>query len=134
MNNTVEFPPDEKYIDLICRLQEINDNKRHLKLTTGNCGIFAIALKKIFNDGELLNLQNCCHILYMRNGKIYDGEALYQSIEDLKDSEWGDYMKKIETIPILDKDIEMHIKDLTNYNMEPEEFIEIIKDILQIGD
>lgn len=134
MNNKVEFPPDEKYIDLICRLSEINKNERYLNLTTGNCGVFAIALKKIFDDGELINLEEGCHVLYKRGNKIYDGESLYQSIEDLRDSFWGKYMRRVETIPILDNYMEQHIKNQTNYNMEPEEFIEIIKETLQIGD
>ena len=81
-----EFPSDNKYIEVVHTL-----DKWQLRLTTGNCGIFAVALQEVFQTGTLFTVGDFAHILLKHNGKFYDGETIYPSIEELKLSHWGQY-------------------------------------------
>jgi hypothetical protein len=82
----MNFPSDEKYLEFV---QNLNHFK--LRLSTGNCGIYAYALQEVFEEGHLFNIGNFSHILLERNGKFYDGEQIYESLDSLINSRWGEY-------------------------------------------
>ena len=83
----MNFPTDEKYLEFVHSL-----NKRKLRLSNGNCGIYAFALKQVFDEGSLFNIGAFTHVLLERDGKFYDGEKIYNSLDDLKnDYNWREY-------------------------------------------
>ena len=81
------FPTDEQYLKFVEGL-----DKRKLNLCTGNCGVFAFALKEVFKTGELFKVGTFSHVLLKYNDQFYDGEGIYRSIDDLYDSKWGQYV------------------------------------------
>lgn len=120
----MNFPPDEKYLKFVNKLVERDD----LRLTNGNCGIFAYALKEVFKSGTLFNVGGFHHILLQYNNKFYDGESIYESLEDLKNSRWGEYFDP-DGGELIDNDETYDtIKNHTAYSGCKDDFIKIIRD------
>jgi len=129
----MKVPTDEEYKEFVEKL-----DAEKLRLTCGNCGIFAYALQKVFEIGDIFSIQKGCHLLLKYNDKYYDGENVY-TWEELIDSEWGTYLLPFDEehskFQILDfeEDAQLieEIKKETTWSIEPEEFIEIIKNNLK---
>jgi hypothetical protein len=60
---------------------KVKDIYRDFKLTSGNCGVFAIALKEIINDGELYGFDRTYHIVLKLEDKYLDGTGIYTKEE-----------------------------------------------------
>lgn len=123
----MNFPTDEKYLEFVYSL-----DRYHLRLSSGNCGIYAFALKQVFNEGLLFNIGNFSHVLLERDGKFYDGEGIYNSLNDLAtSSHWKNYYKENYDHYKLEKndpkDTYKKIKDNTCCDRNKEFFIDLIK-------
>lgn len=59
-------------------LKEIKDNDlvKKLRLTSGNCGVFAAALKRQLGRGEILNINHGAHLCLLVDGMCIDGEGI----------------------------------------------------------
>ena len=127
----MNFPTDEKYLDFVESL-----NKEKLRLTCGNCGIFAFALKEVFNDGVFYNVGGFAHVLLERNNKFYDGEKIYNSIDDLEGSRWGKWFDDDDDPHRLNAaDPETAYKEIqngTSCSLGKEYFIRLMKEKFEI--
>jgi len=80
------------------------------KFFHGNCGNFAIALKRVLGGGELVGVYDeheydgLSHVAYKLDGIYYDGDGALTKTE-LKENEKEDHpSKKIEIIEGIDED------------------------------
>ena len=126
MKSNLKFPTDDEYLEFVTEL-----DKCKLRLTSGNCGIFAYALKEVFQTGELFNTGGFCHILLEHDGKYYDGEGIYNSFEELQDSHWGNYIRDLNDYDDLvncdNNEAYDRILEGTCHTLGKEFFIELIK-------
>jgi len=115
--DTLPFPSNIKYMRIINSLPKLN-------LTTGNCGIFAFAIKEIFGEGKIIatvsGSGNIGHVLLLRNGLYYDGINIYTYKKFAK--EWLESKDEI----VENIDIE-EIKEGTFCNMTVKEMKEEIQ-------
>jgi len=123
----MNFPTDEKYLEFVHSL-----DRHELRLSNDNCGIYAFALKQVFDEGRLFNIGDFSHILLERNGKFYDGERIYNSFNDLTNhSHWEEYYEENYDHYELEKDAPENaynkIKTNTCCNRDKEFFINLIK-------
>lgn len=71
--------------------------KEKLKLNSGNCGIFAIALKRIFGKGKLVAVlsdqepEMFIHVALNIEDKYYDGEGIKSKEELVNDNYIADW-------------------------------------------
>ncbi len=107
-------------IDLERVLAEIKEKDLvgRLRLVTGNCGVFAIALKRLLQKGELYNIGNGAHVLLklVRNSYV-DGVGIHTGNELRKIwGRWGSGK--------IDNDEDVIIKQTANsYSIEEMEEI-----------
>lgn len=125
IKNMNRFPTDEEYEEFVKKLQP---HRWKLRLTNGNCGIFAYALKEVFETGELFCIDGFCHVLLKYEKKFYDGVRLYHSYNELKNSGWGNYINDNDknTEILKDNDALSKIKNCTCNDRKVEDFIQII--------
>ena len=127
----MNFPTDEKYLDFVESL-----NKHKLRLTCGNCGIFAFALKEVFDDGMFYNVGGFAHVLLERDNKFYDGERIYNSINDLEGSRWGEWFDDDDDpYRLNEEDPETAYEEIqreTSCSLGKEYFIELMKEKFEI--
>jgi len=121
------FPTDKEYKKFVQKL-----NQAKLRLTCGNCGIFAFALKEVFKDGQLFNIGDFSHILLEHDNKFYDGKKIYKSFDELrKDTHWNYYYEdEYDHYDLEENDPNntyKKIKRNTCYSIDKEYFINIIK-------
>jgi len=81
-----------RMINLKRILREIKKGKLvdRLRLTTGNCGCFAIALRHLLNDGDLFDFGHCAHVVLKLGDRYVDGTGIY-SLTGIKEQweRWG---------------------------------------------
>ena len=85
----VILEPDK--IQVILNQIKEHDLVNKLHLTTGNCGVFAIALKHLTGLGELYGINSHCHIVLKLARRLYvDGTGM-MNVRELKEewSSWG---------------------------------------------
>lgn len=72
-------------------LQEIkgHDLVEKLRLTMGNCGCFAIALRHLLKTGDLFDLGHCAHVVLKLGDRYVDGTGIY-SLEGILE-QWGSW-------------------------------------------
>lgn len=118
------FPTDKEYETFVKKLEP---HQWKLRLTNGNCGIFAYALKEVFETGELFSINGFCHVLLKYEEKFYDGIHLYRSYDELKDSRWGKYIDDDnENIEILDDSALTRIENNTSNDRPVQDFVQLI--------
>lgn len=88
----MNFPTDEEYKRFIEFIETLD--KDELRLCTGNCGMFALALYNTFKEGTIVILDDYSHVLIEHNGKYYDGIHIYQDLNELERSIWGCYLHR----------------------------------------
>lgn len=117
------FPTDEEYEEFVKKLYP---HQWKLRLTNGNCGIFAYALKEVFETGELFSISDFTHVLLKYEERFYDGVTIYHSYDELKNSRWGRYMNEDEDEILDDDDAFPRIKNHTSNDREVEDFVQLI--------
>jgi len=130
----MNFPTDEKYLEFVHSL-----DKYRLRLSNGNCGIYAFALKEVFDEGLLFNIGDFSHVLLERDGKFYDGERIYKSLDDLAiNSHWSHYYEEdYDHYELEEEDPEdayYRIKTNTGCDRDKDFFINLIKEKFESGD
>jgi hypothetical protein len=94
-------------------------NKDGLKLTSTNCGIFAILLKRIFNVGELVAIvgdlepKMVRHVMLEINDKYYDAQDEWTKEEIIRT-----YEKINRSIIEIDKNVKIENYDIIEIDEE----------------
>lgn len=124
-----KFPTEKEYLTKINKMRHYLDGM--MRVTSGNCGSFAVALKKVFGEGKLLALwskgddiyeEGFSHVLLDVNGKLYDGIGIHSLIEELK------YYEEDNPVVITDEEyITKNLKKFTAYYNSPAVFTKILK-------
>lgn len=106
-------------VNRILQTIEELDLVRKLRLTTGNCGCFAIALRRLLKDGNLFAIGHGAHVVLQVSSLYIDGTGIY-SKEELMEN-WGGWGSGR-----VHNDEEDIIEWTSNYHT-PEEMVKILK-------
>jgi hypothetical protein len=117
-------------------LRFINLANQQYETSSGNCGVFAIALHQLFGEGEFLVVENdvepekCYHVAYRKDGIIYDGTGVIESEEELLcygfDEVCPDSLAKVQKLPASES-FYRWIDRGTDHSQKPEDFIALIQ-------
>jgi hypothetical protein len=82
------------YKKLTAKLVEM-DRNYSLRLKTGNCGVFAIALQKYLGYGELVEMSYFAHVLLKIDNDLFlDGTGIWTAKKLQYDQLWGEYYEE----------------------------------------
>ena len=92
-NNKVKFDR-QAYQELANKLTVLDHDYR-FRLSTGNCGVYAIALQKFLGFGELVEFDDFSHVLLKIDDDEYlDGEGIHTEQELRNHEKWRIYFNK----------------------------------------